>query len=199
MASQTKAAGSGLTPYRLSVRQFELMIDAGVFDDGARVELIAGLLVDTRAKNDPHDAAVTQIAEKLRGVLPSAWTIHEEKSVVLGKRDRPEPDIAVVHGKPLDFFTRAPRSAEVGMLNEVADTSHAKNRGAKWNRDASASISSYWIVNLPARQIEVYSTIVGAGKSAAYRDGFVYGLDAEMPVVLEGREVGRILVKELFG
>jgi hypothetical protein len=50
--------GSGLVPYRLTVHQFETMIDAGVFHDDDHVELLGGILVDMMVKNDPHDFAI---------------------------------------------------------------------------------------------------------------------------------------------
>jgi Uma2 family endonuclease len=199
MATQTRASGSGLVPYRLSVRQFERMIDAGVFPEGARVELIGGLLVDKMTKNDPHDACVAQLGESLRPMLPAGWSVREEKSVVLGGRDRPEPDVAVVRGRPLDFFRRAPRPPDIGLLVEVADTTYVKDRGSKWHRYARAGTPYYWIVNLPARQVEVYSAPARVGKSATFRDVATYRITDEVPVIIEGSEVGRIPVKDLLG
>ncbi len=44
------ATASGLVPYRLTVRQFLKMIDAGIFRDEDHVELLGGLLVDKMVK-----------------------------------------------------------------------------------------------------------------------------------------------------
>jgi hypothetical protein len=44
MATQTSRTGSGLVPYRLTVRQFSKMIDASVFREDDRVELLRGIL-----------------------------------------------------------------------------------------------------------------------------------------------------------
>ncbi len=46
MATQARSTGPRLTPYRLTVRQFEGMIDAGVFSEGTNLELIAGVFVE---------------------------------------------------------------------------------------------------------------------------------------------------------
>jgi hypothetical protein len=56
--SHRPAAGSGLAPYRLTVGQFVKMIDAGVFHNDDRVELLGGILVDKMVKNDPHEFAI---------------------------------------------------------------------------------------------------------------------------------------------
>ena len=44
MATEVNATGKGLVPYRLTVRQFERMIDAGIFPEGAHLELLGGCL-----------------------------------------------------------------------------------------------------------------------------------------------------------
>ena len=63
---------------------------------------------------------------------------------------------------------------------------------------ATARIPIYWIVNLEKAQVEVYSDPAGRGKSAAYRQAVVYGIDAEVPVVIDGDEVGRVVVKDVL-
>ena len=92
--------------------------------------------------------------------------------------------------------TRPPR--DIAIVAEVADSSYAKDRGKKWRKYAAAKLAIYWIVNLPARRIEVYTAPSGRGKSAGYRDVSIYGEDDEVPVVIEGRELGRIKVRDVL-
>jgi Uma2 family endonuclease len=189
---------SGLVPYRLTVRQFEKMIDAGVFRDDDHVELLGGLLVDKMVKHDPHNFSVGELGELLRDILKPGWAVREEKSVVLGLFWRPEPDIAIARGPRDRYRSKGPRRADLGMLIEVADTSYAKDRGTKWRKYAASGVSVYWIVNLPLRQIEVYSAPSGRGKSAGYGDTKTYGPDEEVPLILEGHEWGRIKVSAVL-
>ena len=79
------ATASGLVPYRLTVRQFLKMIDAGIFRDTDHVELLGGLLVDKMVKHDPHDFAIDMLGTNLDHLLPPDWIAREEKSVVLGR------------------------------------------------------------------------------------------------------------------
>jgi Uma2 family endonuclease len=187
-----------LVPYRLTVRQFEKMIDAGIFRDEDHVELLGGLLVDKMVKKDPHNFSVGELGELFRDALKPDWTVREEKSVVLGLFWRPEPDVAVARGPRDRYRSKAPRSADLGLLVEVADSSYAKDRGAKWRQYAASGVSVYWIVNLPERRIEVYSAPSGRGRSAVYRDVTIYGPEEEVPLILEGRELGRIKVSEVL-
>ncbi len=192
------AGGSGLVPYRLTVRQFEKMIAAGVFRDEDHVELLGGLLVEKMVKQDPHNFAIDKLGSILTHDLPDEWIARQEKSVVLGRFWRPEPDIAVVRGPRERYRSKGPRRADLAMLVEVADSSYAKDRGTKWRKYAATGVAVYWIVNLPLRQIEVYSEPAGRGKSAGYRDIKIYGPDDEVPLVLDGRELGRIKVSEVL-
>src|SRR5438105_238285 len=130
MTTQTLApprprSSSGIVPYRLTVRQFERMIDAGVFRNEDHVELLGGLLVDQMTTNDPHDFAVDQFGAILTRALPLEWIARQEKSVVLGRFWRPQPDVAVARGPRERYRSSAPRVADLAMLIEVADTSYA--------------------------------------------------------------------------
>jgi Uma2 family endonuclease len=196
--TQTQAAETGVVFYRLSVRQFERMIDAGVFPEGVRVELLGGVLVEKMTKNDPHDFTVGRLGTILRRLLPSDWIVREEKSVRLGLSWRPEPDIAVVRGPDDLYRARTPQAKEIGLVIEVADVSYAKDRGAKWRGFAAARVRIYWIVNLPAHRVEVYTDPTGRGMAAKYRGCTMIGADSEVPVVIENREVGRIAVREIL-
>ncbi len=189
----------GLKPYRMSVRQFERMIGAGLFPDRARVELLGGVLCRKMTKNDPHDFAVDLLGATLNRLLEPAWFAREEKSVVLGKFWRPEPDIAVVRAPRERYRDRAPRAADLGLLIEVSDVSYATDRGVKWRRYAAVGVSTYWIVNLAQKRIEVYGRPSGRGRAAAFQDVAFYGADGEVPLVLDGRELGCIAVKDLAG
>src|SRR4051812_8763676 len=128
MATDTKAPRA-LAPYRLTVRQFEKMIDADVFPAGAHVELLGGWLVEKMTKNDPHDTAVSLAGFALRALLPAGWYHREEKSLKLGRYWRPEPDVAILRGHPRDYSSRTPRAEDVAFLIEIANTSYAKDRG----------------------------------------------------------------------
>jgi hypothetical protein len=56
----------------------------------------------------------------------------------------------------------------------------------------------YWIVNLVDNQLEVYSDPVGEGEAATYRQQAVYQPSDEAPVVIDGQEVARLSLSELF-
>jgi len=195
---EAPATARALKLYRLNVRQFEAMIDAGVFAKGTNVELLGGLLVNRMTINDPHSFAVSKFGQLLRGVLPEGWVLRAEESLRLGRSWRPQPDIAVARGTLEDFCGRTPRAADLAFVVEVADSSYAKDRGVMWRRYAASRVPIYWIFHLAGRLIEVHSDPTGRNESARYRRCQIFAEDAEVPVQIEGREVGRIAVRDLL-
>ncbi len=70
--------------------------------------------------------------------------------------------------------------------------------GAKLKSYAADGVPVYWIVNLPKRQIVVYTLPTGPTETPSYGESREYGPDDEVPLVLDGREVGRISAKEIL-
>ena len=56
----------------------------------------------------------------------------------------------------------------------------------------------YWIANLVEGRFEVYTEPSGPVEQPDYGQRQEYGPDDEIPVVLDGNEVGCLLVRELL-
>jgi Uma2 family endonuclease len=202
MATATQPAiettEGGLIPYRLTVSQFEQMIGAGVFPDDAHVELLGGVLAEQMTKYAPHDYTVERLGKLLDRLAYPGWVVREEKSIILGPDWRPEPDVAVARGSSDRYRALQPVAADLALLVEVADSSYAIDRGVKWREYAAAGVPVYWIANLSKRTVEIYSNPTGGGESAMYRDAVTCGSDDAAPLVIESREVGRIVVQDIL-
>lgn len=128
------------------------MADAGLFDQ-QRVELIDGEVLEMSPQNHPHAMAIVLIDRALRRVLPDGYFVRVQMPLAAGEASEPEPDIAVIAGDPRDFEDHPSTAA---LVVEVADTSLSLDRGRKAELYASMTISEYWILNLPDRQLEVH-------------------------------------------
>src|SRR4051794_34213312 len=116
---------SGIQLFRFTVRQFERMIDAGVFPEGAHAELLGGVIADKMTKYPPHTYSTEALARRLRDLQPAGGFVREEKAFQIGRWSRPEPDIAIVRGAMEDYRGKTPRAADMILLIEVADSSYA--------------------------------------------------------------------------
>ena len=197
MATQTTRTASGLVPYRLTVRQFSRMIDASVFGEDDRVELLGGILFPMTI-NVPHAYVVDRLDVLLRPRLPADWSLREEKPVQLGCFWRPSPTSPSSSCLSSAFAHRWPQPLDIALLVEVADTSYLKDSGIKLRRYAHVQIPQYWIVHLDRRQVEVYRDPHGRHGKACYQVVEIHRDDAEVPVVIEGKDFGRIAVKEIL-
>jgi len=197
-AETPTATDRGWKPYRLTVEQFLAMIAAGVFPEDDRVELLGGMLTEPMTKYPPHDFTVGRLGKLLDGMLIEPWFAREEKALVLGRSWRPEPDISVLRG-PDDLYDKhAPTAVDVAFLIEVAESSYAIDRGRKWRRYAAARVATYWIVNLASRRIEVYRDPAGRGRVACYREAAIFDENAQVPVIIDGQNLGLIAVRDVL-
>jgi Uma2 family endonuclease len=197
MATQTRSTGSRLAPYRFTVRQFEAMIDAGVFPEGADVELIAGVPVPV-AKSEPHNFAQGALGDILQPLTPDGYHYRQDLSARTTRYWRPEPDVAIVRDSRRDYTRQTPNLNRFAVLIEVADTSYGKDGTWKWCRYAASKVPVYGILNLNDRRLEVFTNPVGRGKSARYEVEATYGPNDEVPVIVDGAEVGRFRVGDVL-
>jgi Uma2 family endonuclease len=185
--------GDAVAVYRISVDEYDRMVAAGVLDDPG-VELVQGLLVRKMGKNPPHVLATRKLERRLEPIVPPGWHIRKEDPIRIPSFDEPEPDLAVVAGAVEDYGARHPGPADVAMIVEVAETTLDYDRGAKLLAYAAGQVPVYWIVNLVARQIEVYTDPGPNGYLT--RQDFPSGCD--VPVVIAGVEHGRISVADIL-
>ena len=106
----------------------------------------------------------------------------------------PEPDVAVIRGDLDEYEHSHPGPQDVALVVEVADASLDRDRSIKKQVYARAGIPVYWIVNLPERRIEVYTAPSGPAETSDYRQHENYAAGSEVPLIVEGREVGRVPV-----
>ena len=96
----------------------------------------------------------------------------------------------MLRGPDTIYATRLARAGDVALLVEVSDTTYAKDSGPKLRRYASYRIPVYWIVDLNRRIVEVRTGPFGKGKQAGYALCHIYREGDEIPVELDGQEVG---------
>lgn len=181
----------------LTVGQYHAMIRAGELESGDPIELLEGWLVTKMTKNPPHSASTAKTRRRLNGLVPDGWSVDAQEPVTTADSE-PEPDVAVIRGLREDYVERHPGPEDVGLLVEVADTSLERDRGWKKRVYATAGIRVYWIVNLVDRQVEVFAGPSGPAERPDYETRQVFLPGDQVPVVLDGKEVGRIAVDDLL-
>jgi Uma2 family endonuclease len=187
--------------YRLSVEEYHAMIRAGILNEDDSVELLEGLLVLKMSKNPPHIVATELLQRALSRVVPEGWYVSMQNPVTT-KSSEPEPDAKVVKGDPRAYLKRKPGPRNVPIAIEVSDNSLRRDRTVKKRIYAAAGIPTYWIINLINRCVEVYTEPTGPATEQNPQPDYhkirTLGPDESLVVVLGGREVGKIAVRDLL-
>ena len=142
------------------------MQDAGILRPSERLELVAGDIVEVTPQSPDHANFTMLLGDALRPLYAQLqYQLRFHSPLNCGQYDLPEPDIAVIRGKAFVAEGRHPRSSEAILVVEVAKNSVAEDR-LKVSRYIAAGVGTYWLVNLAARQVEVYvhADAVGGAK-----------------------------------
>lgn len=126
----------------------------------------------------PHATAVGLVQDILHAAFQgTAFHVRAQQPIRIGDDSEPEPDVAVVRGRRLDYRDAHPAAADVVLAVEVADTSIDLDRRRKARLYARAGIPEYWIIAPPERILEVCTNPGPAGyeRRAVLRPGDTAG------------------------
>ena len=179
---------------RLSVDQYDQMIEHGILPETNRFELIEGRIVEKDVKQPAHTSTTRRTMRAIERLLPPGWHVRKEDPVrIPNRRSEPEPDLAVVLGDDDAYAARHPEPADIALVVEVTRTTAAKDRGLA-RVYGRGGIPVYWIVNVPRRRLEVYANPTAAG----YPPPLILGESESVELTIGGQVLGRIPVADLL-
>ncbi|SRR6266545_754122 len=138
-----------------TVESYQRLAALGVLGADERVELIAGQVVEMTPIGDRHASCVRRLHDILARAALNVAIIDVQNPVVLGARDAPQPDVAVLERRA-DRYRHHPRARDILLVMEVADTTLAYDRDVKIPLYARAGIPEAWLVDLTAERIAVH-------------------------------------------
>lgn len=181
--------------WRFSVEQYQQMIVNGTIAEDAPVELLEGWIVTKMSKNSPHRITTRVTRGELERHIPQGYYVDTQEAILTAD-SMPEPDVVVVKGQPRDYPNNPPDAKFVALVVEVSDSSLKRDRKAKQGIYASAGIPVYWILNLQDRVLEVYTSPLPEDKR--YAETTIYHPDDFAPLVIDGKEITQLAVKDLL-
>jgi Uma2 family endonuclease len=122
-------------------------------------ELIDGSLVLVSPQKLFHMKAISVFELGLRRCAPGAFRVRREMSVVLGRRQRPEPDVLVVRADAEiePESTWYPADAVLLAIEVVSPDSEERDRIRKPQLYAQAGIAYFWRAEDVSGKIVVYA------------------------------------------
>lgn len=145
-----------LSRHRFTVHEYEQMGVAGVFDEDARVELIAGEIIDMSPIDSRHVACLNRSTRLFSRHVGESAFVSVQNPVRLAGDGEPQPDLAVLRLRD-DYDQSLPTAADVLLLMEVASTSLVYDRDVKIPLYALAGIPEVWLVDLRGDEIPRYA------------------------------------------
>jgi Uma2 family endonuclease len=139
----------------LTVDDYQKMVEAGILTEDDRVELLEGKIIEMSPAGKRHAAMVKRLTAFFYRILGEKVTIGVQDPVIAGRYSMPEPDLAILKYRS-DFYEHShPKSSDILLVIEVADSSLDKDRRVKSPLYAAAGIPEYWIIDLERDQVEV--------------------------------------------
>ncbi|HET6572348.1 MAG TPA: Uma2 family endonuclease [Fimbriiglobus sp.] len=187
LISPTPSPTAAPRPRLWTVTEFNSLGDMGLFE-GRRAMLIHGVILEWGQMNPPHAVALGLTDDAVRTAFGPGWVVRNQAPLVFGRHLDPEPDLAIVPGRPRDY-TAHPTTA--ALVVEIADSSLTFDTTEKAELYAAAGIPDYWVVDVEGRRLLVFrdpAPITAGGH--AYRTQLTLGpADSVSPLVAPSASV----------
>ena len=142
--------------HRLTVSDYYRMAEVGILAPDARVELIDGEIIDMVPPGSLHAATVHWLSETFTLSVGKRASVLAQNPVRLDEHSEPQPDLALLKRREDFYRQRHPRSADVLLVVEIADTSLRFDRETKASLYAAHGIPEMWLVDLRGRRLIRY-------------------------------------------
>jgi Uma2 family endonuclease len=146
-----------LVKYRFTVKDYHLMMDAGIFHEDDRVELLEGEIIEMAPIGPGHAGAVNRLLNAFLPLQAAGQAIVSVQNPIrLGEHSEPQPDLALLKPRA-DFYARGhPLPQDVLLAVEVMESSANYDRDVKVSLYARFGIVETWLMDLEQRRIEAY-------------------------------------------
>ena len=142
--------------HSLTVEDYYRMTEVGILGPDDRVELIEGEIIDMPPPGELHAGTVSQLDHLLQRAAGDRAIVFVQNPAVLGRYSAPQPDLALLRPRT-DFYKSAlPRSGDILLIIEVADTSLRYDRDVKVGLYARHTIPELWLIDVRGKRLTRY-------------------------------------------
>ncbi len=147
----------------ISVHDYHLMAEAGVFRSDERVELINGELIAMAPFGPPHRSATNRLNRLLTERFNGRAVVQVALSVIVSDDSEPEPDFALLRWDPTGYEGRDPGPGDTLLIVEVGWSSRRFDRRVKVPLYARTGIPEVWLVDLEEKTVLVFCDLAEGG------------------------------------
>ena len=136
-------------------KEFRDMIEAGVFREDDRLELVDGEIVEMSPIGSRHAACVRKLNRPLRSVGDRAL-VDVQNPLGISEDNDFYPDLVLLKPRADNYAGEIPGTNDTLLVIEVADTTLRFDRSIKKPRYAAAGAPELWIVDLEGSRVWVH-------------------------------------------
>lgn len=160
-SSQTQSAIGNFNNQTLKLRQitvaeYDLMIESGVFDENDQIELLDGVIIEKMPKGTKHATLNDIIAARFINELGQKVYVRNQNPIWLDNFSEPEPDVVLATPPFEKYFENHPTPDEILLILEIADSTLNYDRNTKGTAYARAGIQQYILLNVQEKTLEDY-------------------------------------------
>ncbi|HEX8847713.1 MAG TPA: Uma2 family endonuclease [Pyrinomonadaceae bacterium] len=171
----------------LTTSEYEQMIAVGIFNEDDRVELLEGVIVEMSPKSALHAALTEDANDYFKARLKDKAVVRSQNPILLSDLSEPEPDLVIVAPPKQNYYSQHPKSSDVLLIMEIAESSLRLDRNTKGRLYARAGIIQYLILNVNEMEIEDYRepSADGYRRKQTYKAGQSFNLVAFPSIKIE--------------
>jgi Uma2 family endonuclease len=140
----------------ITVEEYYRMSEVGLLAPDARVELIAGEIIDMVPIGSRHNRAVTHLTRLLTLAVSDRAIVQPQGPVRMSQESQPEPDIAVLTPRADEYGSTHPEAMDVLLIIEASDASLRYDQQVKLPLYARYGIPEVWIVDLQDSELRFH-------------------------------------------
>ncbi len=145
-----------LSRRRFTVTDYMRLAESGILAEEERVELIRGEIVETPPISIAHVSIKMHLVALFTRTFADWALVGINNPVQLDEFSLPQPDVVLLRSRENYYSDRHPGPNDVMLVIEIADASIDYDRWVKAPLFGSSGVMEFWIINVPAQQIEVY-------------------------------------------
>lgn len=171
---------NGVKPRLITVAEYDRMIEAGIYTENDRIELLNGEIVELMPKGPKHSVFNDLIVNLFGETFGERVYVRSQNPIVLDNFSEPEPDIVLAKPPRKKYLENHPTPPDILLVMEISDTTLAYDRDDKALAYSRNGIQQYLLLNLQNETLEDYRepNADGYGAKRTYRSGDVFNLVA---------------------
>lgn len=147
------------------------MVEAGVFPEDLRLELVEGELLEMSPIGPKHAATVKKLLARFAPLSEKGVAILSVQDPLVVGESELYPDLALLRPRPDFYAERLPEGRDALLVVEVADTTLDYDLGVKLPLYAAGGVPEVWVVDLTGGRVLVHRNPEGR----AYREAEALG------------------------